>query len=89
LEKGFSAEKGCENSDIAQITELQHKLDHPQRLFLEVAGRQILIREEPSDLLNNEFSCRLLHPTWPRLELDHEIAVECGGQLAERRDLEP
>ena len=67
----------------------QHTLDHPLRMLIKVTGGQNLVPKEALDMSEHVFDCRLFDPTWSRLELDHEIAVECGGQLAEGGKLEP
>jgi hypothetical protein len=89
VEEVLAPEECSQNSDIAKIAVLQHPLHHPDWIPVEVVGRQPLIPEEATDLADDMFGLRDFNPARPRSEFDNEIAVERGGELAERGYFEP
>jgi hypothetical protein len=77
-----------QQADIDQISVLQNSLYDPQRMFFEVTMSEGLVPEKSPYLLDHLVNGRPIRLASPRPELDHEIAIERGGQLSKRCNLE-
>jgi len=87
-EKHATTEVCDQTPDIIEVAEIEHPLNHPQSVFLQVISRELSVPEQTLQLLDDLGLGRSVGLSFSRHQRYGQFAPQRGSEFAQRRDFE-